>query len=42
MILFEVKSYIKDTNDFLKQLRSLTDLPNDNYFMFCRCCWLIH
>ena len=31
MILFEVKSYIKDTNDFLKQLRSLTDLPNDNY-----------
>ena len=25
----EVKSYIKDTNDFLKKLRSLTNLPND-------------
>ena len=25
----EVKSYIKDTNDFLKNLRSLTNLPND-------------
>ena len=25
----EVKSYIKDTNDFLKKLRSLTDLPSD-------------
>ena len=25
----EVKSYIKDTNDFLKILRSLTNLPND-------------
>ena len=24
-----VKSYIKDTNDFLKKLRSLTNLPND-------------
>ena len=25
----EVKSYIKDTNDFLKNLRSLTNLPNN-------------
>ena len=25
----EVKSYIRDTNDFLKKLRSLTDLPSD-------------
>ena len=25
----KVKSYIKDTNDFLKNLRSLTDLPSD-------------
>ena len=25
----EVKCYIKDTNDFLKKLRSLTNLPND-------------
>ena len=25
----EVKSYIKDTNDFLKKLRSLPDLPDD-------------
>ena len=25
----EVKSYIKDTNNFLKNLRSLTNLPND-------------
>ena len=25
----EVKSYIKNTNDFLKKLRSLTNLPND-------------
>ena len=25
----EVKSYIKDTNDFLKKLRNLPDLPND-------------
>ena len=25
----KVKSYIKDTNDFLKKLRSLTNLPND-------------
>ena len=25
----EFKSYIKDTNDFLKKLRSLTNLPND-------------
>ena len=25
----EVKSYIKDTNDFLRKLRSLTDLPSD-------------
>ena len=25
----EVKSYIKDTNDLLKKLRSLTNLPND-------------
>ena len=25
----EVKSYIKDTNDFLKNLRSLPDLPDD-------------
>ena len=25
----EVKSYIKDTNDFLKTLHSLTNLPND-------------
>ena len=25
----EVKSYIKDTDDFLKKLRSLTNLPND-------------
>ena len=25
----EVKSYIKDTNDFLKNLRSLTNLHND-------------
>ena len=26
---FEVKSYIKDTNDSLKKLCSLTNLPND-------------
>ena len=39
-LTLEVKSYIKDTNDFLKKLRSLTDLPQ-YYFMFCRCCWLI-
>ena len=25
----DVKSYIKDTNDFLKKLRSLTNLPSD-------------
>ena len=25
----EVKSYIKDTNDFLKKLRSLPNLPDD-------------
>ena len=25
----EVKSYTKDTNDFLEKLRSLTDLPSD-------------
>ena len=25
----EVKSHIKDTNDFMKKLRSLTDLPSD-------------
>ena len=25
----EVKSYIKDTNDFLKKLRSLPNLPGD-------------
>ena len=25
----EVKSYIKDTNDFFKKLRFLTDLPSD-------------
>ena len=28
-----VKSYIKDTNDFLKKLRGLKDLPND--FILC-------
>ena len=26
---WEVKSYIKDTNDFLKKLRSLPNLPGD-------------
>ena len=26
----KVKSYIKDTNDFLKELRSLTNLPDDS------------
>ena len=25
----EIKSYIKDTNDFLKKLRSLQNLPDD-------------
>ena len=29
----EVKSYIKDTNDFLKKLRSLPNLPDD--IIFC-------
>ena len=28
----EVKSYIKDTNDFLKKLRDLPDLPSDAIF----------
>ena len=28
-----MKSYIKDTNDFLKKLRGLKDLPND--FILC-------
>ena len=28
-LALEVKSYIKDTNDLLKKLRSLTNLPND-------------
>ena len=35
----QVKSYIKDTNDFLKKLRSLPNLPDD--FMYCRCCSII-
>ena len=28
----KVKSYIKDTNDFLKKLRSLPNLPDDIIF----------
>ena len=28
-LAWEVKSYIKDTNDFLKKLRSLPNLPDD-------------
>ena len=29
-IAMQVKSYIKDTNDFLKKLRDLRDLPKDS------------
>ena len=29
-IAMQVKSYIKDTNDFLKNLRDLPDLPQDS------------
>ena len=29
-IAMQVKSYIKDTNDFLKKLRDLPDLPEDS------------
>ena len=29
-VAMEVKSYIKDTNDFLKKLRDLPDLPQDS------------
>ena len=28
----KVKSYVKDTNDFLKKLRSLTNLPGNSLF----------
>ena len=33
----EVKSYIKDTNDFLKKLKGLDNLPSDVFVVYCRC-----
>ena len=32
-IALQVKSCIKDTNEFLKKLRDLTDLPKDSIFV---------
>ena len=30
LIAMQVKSYVKDTNDFLKKLRDLRDLPEES------------
>ena len=37
----KVKSYIKDTNDFLKKLRSLTNLPGNSLLCTSGCSWFV-